>query len=243
VIDLRRYYGYKDSTSDKNRVLVVNIDDEKIGLIVDNIIEISDYDKSDIDIMPANFEDQKISGIIHEKDELISIVGEDILKELMKLHNSFESDKSNLSQNDIDIKNVLETVIFKLYDEEYAMDIKYIKEIIDLVDVTKIADAPELINGVINIRGQVVTIGSLYKRLELEESKNKNSKILVTHVNDDLVGFCVDSISDIIDIKENEISTNNEKEDLFSNVLHLNSGERLVLLIDPEKIFKKEIDA
>ncbi|MEA1917171.1 MAG: chemotaxis protein CheW [Campylobacterota bacterium] len=239
VIDLRKYYNYKVKSSDKNRVLVVNMGSEKIGLIVDDILAISDFEKREIDNMPANFEDQKISGIIHSNDELISIIGEDIISKLITAHNSFENSSKEIDKSET-IKTILEVVIFKLFDEEYAMDIECVREIIDLVDITKISDAPKLVDGVINIRGQVVPVGSLYERLKLEKSTNRDSKIIITNISGSLNGFCVDSISDIIDIKDNEISKNSNRDELFSNVLHLENGKRLVLLIDQNKIFQKD---
>jgi len=72
--------------------------------------------------------------------------------------------------------------------------------------VTKMPNAPDYMDGIINLRGTVVPIISLRKRFDLCEcERDNNSRILVMEVDDGLTGFIVDSVSEVIRIRSNEI--------------------------------------
>ena len=131
-----------------------------------------------------------------------------------------------------------EMILFKLDDKEYAFDTGSVCEIIETVEFTKVIYADEIIEGIINIRGNIVAIVSLYKKLNVAMKKSKDFKIIICDVNNTKIGFLVDSISDILKIKSNEIVEH--ESGIFSSMLHLNGGERLVLSIDVNKAISKE---
>ncbi len=232
VADLRRFFGFDDAISDKNRILVVENGSRLLGLVVDQILDIREVDIEKIDLLPSNFQDQKISGVIRDPKQLISVVGEEVIAQLLP-EKELEDASMQLRQNDSNEKNIaIEVVIFRLGKEEYAIDIADVVEIIDSVPVTPFVDAPPLVKGVINIRGQVVTIVSIYDWLGKVMESATDKKIIVCQMQGHRLGFYVDSVSDVMVISHSEIREEKEQSDYFSHVLYLASGTRMALLFD-----------
>ncbi len=234
VIDLRKYYGFKALVSDKNRILIASYSGKRIGLLVDNIIDIKNFTIEDVEYMRDSFEDNKISGVIHDENSLISFFDHEVLERLFNENEAFIDSTELVLIDDEMKKSKMEAIIFKLSGKEYAFEVENVAEIIDIVDATKIAYTDEVIDGIINIRGQIVTIVSLFKKLKIPTKINDDSKIIICRINDVKIGFIVDSVSDILEVDFNDIKE--QEDDTFTGVLHLDNGKRLVLSIDIDKI-------
>ena len=237
VIDLRVHYGFKANKKESNRILVISYDNKKIGLCIDSIIDIKNFYKKDVEFMPDCFDDGKVTGVIHDTDSLISFFDHKILTAIFKEHETFIDAKEELKETETQ-NYAMEVMVFKLAEKEYAFDVEYVDEIIDIVTSTEVAFTDTSIDGIINIRGQIVTTISLFTKLNIEPVVNDDSKIIVCNIDGDRIGFVVDSVSDIINVKEEEVIQ--EDDAYFENVLQLNDGNRLVLSIDIEKILNKE---
>jgi len=239
IIDLRVYYGFKAKNSDANRILVVSYDDKKIGLYIDSIIDIKSFYQKDIEYLSDTFDGNKIAGVIHDEDSLISFFDDKLINEILNKNDAFidSSSDDNLDIDEDDFS--LEAIVFKLASKEYAFDVECVDEIIDIVDSTNVAFTDGAIDGIINIRGQIVTMLSLFTKLKIDTYINEDSKIIVCNIKNNRIGFVVDSVSDILTIKEEDIRR--EEDKYFSGVLHLDNGERLVLLMDIDKIVTKDI--
>lgn len=237
VIDLRTYYGFKPKMSEKNRILIASYKGDTIGLLVDEIIDIKSFLNKDIEYMRESFKDNKISGVIHDESTLISFFDKEILKDIFKNNQAYIESNSDTSSSEDSDESAMEVIVFKLENKEYAFDVKYVAEIIDIVNATKVAFTNDDVDGIINIRGQIVTIVSLFKKLNIPTNINEDSKIIVCDINESKIGFVVDSISDILEIKVDEIKE--QDDELFTNVLHLDNGKRLVLSMDIEKLVSK----
>ncbi len=234
VIDLRKHYGFNANFGYKNRILITSYKGRKIGLLVDEILDIKNYPLKDIEYMKDSFEDNKIAGVIHDKDSLISFFDETVLENLFKENKAFIDHENEIAQKDESDEIVMEVIVFKLASKEYAFDVDNVAEIIDVVDSTKVAYTDSCIDGIINIRGQIVTIVSLFKKLNIPTKVDEDSKIIVCNINNTKIGFVVDSVSDILNVKENEIRE--QDDELFTKILHLDGGKRLVLSMDIDKI-------
>jgi purine-binding chemotaxis protein CheW len=238
VIDLRRHYGLTPKDSYKNRILIASHKGKKIGLMVDEIINIKSYADKDIEFMRDSFKDNKIAGVIHEEKSIISFFDAAVLENLFEENNSFIDDEIAVVSNIIEKKeNSLEVIVFKLGGKEYSFEVENVAEIIDCVDSTPIAYTDEVIDGIINIRGQIVAIVSLFEILQIPAKINHDSKIIICEIQGIKMGFIVDSVSDILDVTSHDIRE--QEDDLFSQVLHLNNGKRLVLSMDIEKIMSQ----
>ncbi|NLW35645.1 chemotaxis protein CheW [Syntrophorhabdus aromaticivorans] len=103
---------------------------------------------------------------------------------------------------------ILQLVTFKLGQEEFGVDILKVQEINRMMDITRIPNAPLFIEGVINLRGKIIPIVDLRKRLGfLDEDgrSEKTTRIIVIELDGLVLGFIVDSVSEVLRIPENTI--------------------------------------
>lgn len=233
VADLRTYYSLDAKIDEKSRIIVSQHLGRHIGLVVDEIVDIQDVELDRIEGMPENFIDKKISGVLHMHDTLISIVNTEVIRSLVNEQSHLISDDEKEEQvKEVNDEDELEVVIFKMANEEYAFNIDDVSEIIDMTEITPVADSVKHIKGVINIRGQVISIASLYGILKFKENTDLDQKIIVTNVQGNSIGFVVDKVNDVRGIEASEIKEEEEDNRLFSNILQLKDGNRLVMMFD-----------
>jgi purine-binding chemotaxis protein CheW len=100
----------------------------------------------------------------------------------------------------------LQQVVFKLDKEEYGLDIMKVNGIEKYQEVVKIPNSPDYIEGMINLRGEVLPIFSLRKKFDLSDKEtDEETKIIVAYTNDLKVGFVVDSVQEILQINEEDV--------------------------------------
>ncbi|PKM68463.1 MAG: chemotaxis protein CheW [Firmicutes bacterium HGW-Firmicutes-2] len=100
----------------------------------------------------------------------------------------------------------LQQVVFKLNKEEYGLNIMKVNGIEKYQEVVKVPNAPEYIEGMINLRGEVLPIFSLRKKFNLtDKPHDDDTKIIVVNTNDIKIGFVVDSVEEILQIDEEVI--------------------------------------
>jgi purine-binding chemotaxis protein CheW len=104
------------------------------------------------------------------------------------------------------LQNNRQYLAFHLGDEEYALDIVRISEIIKVREFTDIPRTPEFILGIISLRGVVVPVFDLRQRLNLGTSELiPTSRIVVCQIDEVTVGFLVDSINQVINLTDDEV--------------------------------------
>lgn len=102
----------------------------------------------------------------------------------------------------------LQQVIFKLDKEEYGLDIMKVNGIEKYQEVVKVPNSPEYIEGIINLRGEVLPIYSLRKKFNLDSKiSDDETKIIVAITNEMKIGFVVDSVAEILHIEEDSIES------------------------------------
>lgn len=95
---------------------------------------------------------------------------------------------------------------FQLAREEYAVEIRYITEIIGMQKVTELPDLPRFVRGVINLRGKVIPVVDIRLRFGLEErAYDERTCIVVTRINEVAVGLIVDYVKEVFDISKQNI--------------------------------------
>ncbi|MDX1590103.1 MAG: chemotaxis protein CheW [Oleiphilaceae bacterium] len=99
-----------------------------------------------------------------------------------------------------------EFLAFTLGEEEYALDILKVQEIRGYDNVTRIANAPSFIKGVINLRGTIVPIVDLRLKFNLgEASYNEFTIVIILNLAERVVGIVVDAVSDVIELQSEQI--------------------------------------
>ncbi len=137
----------------------------------------------------------------------------------------------------------LHIVGFRIGRETFGVPISLVHEIVRVPEITAVPDAPEFIEGVINLRGKIVSIVDLRKRFGEREIKgNKKNRILVAEVADRLVGLIVDAASEVLKIPPSEIDAppNVFEEGELNYVTGVGKLHgRLIILIDLSRILQR----
>ena len=144
-------------------------------------------------------------------------------------------------RQDIDL---LQLVTFSIGDEEFGVDILKVQEIIRTMEITKVPRAPMFVEGVINLRGKVIPIIDLRKRFGLEtKSHDKNTRIIVIEITNMIVGFVVDSVSEVLRIPASTVEppppvVAGLESEYISGVGKLE--DRLLILLDLNRLLSRE---
>jgi len=96
---------------------------------------------------------------------------------------------------------------FSVGNEEYALEIRYVTEIVGMQKITDLPDMPEYVKGVINLRGKIIPVIDVRLRFGLEERNyDDRTCIVVTRIIDSAVGLIVDLVNEVMNIPVEQIS-------------------------------------
>lgn len=131
-------------------------------------------------------------------------------------------------------------VVFKLNQEYYGLPIEKVISIEKIGEITRIPNAPDYIKGVINLRGEVIPVVNLKRKLNIGDNElNTNSRIIVVNEDEMVVGLVVDFSSEVLEIDREDIDKPPETKD--NQLIEYISGigktsDRLIILLDLLKI-------
>ena len=137
----------------------------------------------------------------------------------------------------------LHIVGFRVGRETFGVPISLVHEIVRVPEITAVPDSPGYVEGVINLRGKIVSVVDLRKRFgEKEITANKKNRILVAEVSSKMVGLIVDAASEVIKIPDSEVdlppSVFEEGELNYVTGVGKVKG-RLIILVDLSKILQR----
>jgi purine-binding chemotaxis protein CheW len=149
------------------------------------------------------------------------------------------------------MSETVQVVSFKLGSEEYGVDIAQVQEINRMVAVTHVPRAPQFMEGVINLRGQLIPIIDLRARFGMPRTEHtKNTRIVVTEVGAKRVGMVVDSVSEVLRLATDQIEDAPEMITGVETEYIRGVGkieDRLIILLDLAKIIsgseKRELES
>ena len=139
---------------------------------------------------------------------------------------------------------LIQLVTFSIGDEEFGVDILKVQEIIRTMEITKVPRAPEFVEGVINLRGKVIPIIDLRLRFGLQSKKHdKHTRIIVIEITNMIVGFVVDSVSEVLRITAGTVEppppvVAGLESEYIQGVGKLE--DRLLILLDLDKLLSSE---
>lgn len=147
----------------------------------------------------------------------------------------------------IEMTDLLQLVSFKVGTEEFGVDILKVQEINRMLKITKVPNAPEFVEGVVNLRGRIIPVIDLRKRLSIENKEHDNkTRIIVVDINGNIVGFIVDEVNEVLRISKDIIENPPElvsqiDSDFITSVAKLE--DRIIILLDLNNLLKtKEIE-
>ena len=134
----------------------------------------------------------------------------------------------------------LQTVGFKIGKELFGVDIASVKEIVRVPEIVKVPDTPDFVEGVINLRGKIVSVVDLKKRFRLGKvDRSKTSRVLVVEMSGKIIGLLVDAASEVLRLPADSIEP---PPDMISGIgiEYITGvgkmGERIIILLDIKKV-------
>lgn len=133
-----------------------------------------------------------------------------------------------------------EFLAFTLGKEEYGIDILKVQEIRGYEAVTRIANSPDFIKGVVNLRGIIVPIVDMRIKFQLgEPTYDQFTVVIILNISGRVVGMVVDSVSDVITLNQEQIKAAPEMGTTFDSDYLIGLGtldERMLILVDIDKL-------
>lgn len=133
-----------------------------------------------------------------------------------------------------------EYLTFRLDQEEYGIDILKVQEIRGYEPPTRIANAPNFIKGVVNLRGTIVPIVDMRLKFNCSKAEyNDFTVVVILKLNQRIVGIVVDSVSDVMELPADSVKSAPDIDSVIERdaVLGLGSlGDRMLILLDIEKL-------
>ncbi|MCX7772854.1 MAG: chemotaxis protein CheW [Clostridia bacterium] len=135
---------------------------------------------------------------------------------------------------------VQQLIKFHIADETFGIGITQIYQILKPQEIFKVPNTPPFIEGLLNLRGKVLTVFNLRKRFNMPAKENdENTKIIIVNMNELLLGFVVDSVTEIVrvpdeDIVETPPTLSTFDKRFLSGVAKLN--DKLILLLNLDKV-------
>jgi purine-binding chemotaxis protein CheW len=137
-------------------------------------------------------------------------------------------------------------VVFDLAGEVYGVNIETVREIIRMQDVTYVPDAPEFVEGVINLRGRVIPVVDLRKRFSLTQSEaTEESRVVVVDIGGEDIGVIVDAVTEVLRIAVDSIESTSSlvtTEDSYylEGIVEVDDG--LLILLDIEQALAQGVE-
>jgi purine-binding chemotaxis protein CheW len=151
------------------------------------------------------------------------------------------------NSEDVVSSKEIQLVVFKLGTEEYGVDVHEVKSIIKKSEITRIPNAPEFVEGIMNLRGKIVVIINLLKRFgTFNEAEHKGTHIIISEVEGNSFGIVVDDVQEVIKITNKEMR---KAPGIISAKIHveylngigiLDEGKRLLILLNLQKILSEK---
>ncbi len=139
---------------------------------------------------------------------------------------------------------VLQWVTFKLQEETYGINVMQVQEVLRYTDIAPVPGAPMYVLGIINLRGNVVTVIDTRARFGLPPSDvTENSRIVIIEADKQVIGILVDSVAEVVYLRASEIDTapnvGTDESAKFIQGVSNRDGE-LLILVDLNKLLTDE---
>lgn len=270
VVDLRSVLNLeKETCSVNNQLIVVRTQEAIFGIIVDEVIDITQIAPEDMQFPPYNSSDNVIKMLYQQDTNMVSIVDLYSVETVLK-DNKFSESSVNYEclfpQDEISrrilkersnklitksnhnlvasFQNQDQFILVTLGENIYCINMKFIKELVSSkgIKITKLPLTPDYIEGVINLRGDFVTIINLKEFLNLEHNEGgSNKKILVLDSKDYRLAILVDEILSIKSIDNDKfIHKSSNKFDSKYTMAEIIEDDKIYNILNVEKILNDE---
>lgn len=262
LVSLRRMFALTAQDADeRSRIVVVSLGSMSVGIVMDTVNEVLRVAKSEVDAMPSLLaRDGDLADIsqicrLEGGKRLVSIISaanlfrHSAVKEALTTVDNLHEDEARLAGADLDDEKAdddEQVVVFRLDKEEYGVPISSVQEIVRVPDeLTRVPKAPPFVEGVINLRGSVLPVIDLRRRLGLATvERSDRQRIMVFLIANLRTGFIVDSVAEVLRIHKAAIEPaprlSSEQARLLARMANLERQKRMVQLIDPAHLVEDD---
>lgn len=235
------------------RIVVASINGTRVGLVVDTLNAIVRAAPDQIDPVPLVLtrgrQEAHIQAIcrLDEGRRLMSVLSTDHLLE-GGLAERLAAESDNEDEVMADVRSLAKTeqfVIFQLGSEHFGLPIGSVSEVVTAPDkLTKLPKAPSFVDGVMNLRGQVVPVIDQRRRFETKSAgPDRKSRIIIVRIGKSLAGFVVDGVSEVLSVSVDQLRASPQLTSTQSKVIdriaNLEQDGRMILLINPQELLDR----
>jgi purine-binding chemotaxis protein CheW len=155
---------------------------------------------------------------------------------------------NNTANNNLEFStnHLIQIVCFKLGNEEYAINVLNIKEVINIPPITRISQMPDFVRGVINIRGNIIPVFDMRRKFRLKDNAFTNeSRILIVMIGDDMIGLIVDKVLETLRLDDSMIDQVPPVKMAVDRECIIGIGKltgRLIIVVDVERLHAFIVD-
>ncbi|MEN6349058.1 MAG: chemotaxis protein CheW [Syntrophomonas sp.] len=251
IIDMRVKLDMgKDEITGSTRVVVVDLEGTLVGLIVDKVYEVTRVPKDTIFPPPGALggdNGSRLKGIARLDGgkriimlmDLQDIISSEELQDIEHLEagGAVTEEESSFDQ-EIEEEQM---VVFRLAGEQFGVRITQVQEINRLSNITKVPRAPEYVEGVVNLRGDVIPVIDLRKRFQMESKEyNEFTRVIVSDINKKKVGLIVDEVLEVLRVpgrlleETPDILQDNQMQRFMDGIANLE--KRMIMMLNLENI-------
>ena len=259
VVDVRFYLNIDVKPyTPQNELLIVKTDELIFGIITDKVIGILPFDSAFVDAIPYADSATVVDSLYKINQETIFIINIYSIENLLKQHREWKEvdipslfpkdeaskalmakrtnaivDKSNmrLASGELHVKN--KYISFNLNNDSYCIALDYVKEVLKDTSITNVPGTPDFIEGMMNLRGDYITVINLKNFLDLGSSVNYDKKsVIIVKYNDLKLALLIDKINELFEFQDDGID--NSGDGYFSKEFIYN--ETLYTILNVERI-------
>ena len=261
LVSLRRMFNLADvELTEANKIVVVaSATGVSVGMVMDSVREVLRVSRSVIDPVPEMLSRSSDLGEITSicrlagGDRLVSVLsaerlfGADEFRELQDGLQAAADETQGAAANPTGeattvVDDEEQLVVFRVMDEEYAVPIESVQEIVRVPDqLIVVPKTPDFIEGVVNLRGAVLPVVDQRRRFGLPGAdRNDRQRIVVFAVKGTRTGFIVDSVSQVMRVPVNLIGPapelSDEQSRLIRRVVNLTEQKRMILMLEVDQL-------
>lgn len=251
LLSLRLLLGLKETASDQRpRVVIVRIGSHRVGLVVDAVSTILRLDESVIDPVPAVLSRGSGEARIHAicrldgGRRLVSVlaadhlVRDDLTSQLIQKSDGEGEDMAGEAES----AGTEQFLVFRLGEQDFGLPIGAVTEVTMLPEkLTLLPKAPAFVEGVMNLRGQVIPIVDQRRRFLGDAASGKRRRVVVVSLGDIQAGLVVDAVSEVLRVPTDALRAApeivGESTRVFDRVANL--GEDMILIVEPRELLDR----
>lgn len=253
IVDLRtKLQANSDQITDGTRVIVADVNGSLVGLTVDRVFEVIRLHKDTIIPPPQailSSTGERVNGIaqLNSGKRLIMLMdfqdlGSAQWMEGLKREADLGDAPSELECGENQDEQM---VVFKLAGEQYGVTIHQVQEITKMSAITKVPRSPSYVEGVVNLRGDVIPVLDLRKRFDMENLEyDQFTRIIVSDIDKRKVGIIVDEVLEVLRVPRNRIEEapdiiqEQQLQKYMAGLANLN--DRMIMMLDLENLLQEK---